>query len=139
MDKADADKAAEHFGLYHVRFFVRHHEDSKKMPIRFCRYWPEVREIRKDNTFGAIIPVGPAKVDGFLDRHRNAYAAYQEQVNLLRDGIVGPFDFQVANDSNRQRPNTIHPGDWKLLEESADKFEVSTNDLNEIIPLRRTR
>lgn len=138
-EKEEANETAETTGKYQVWFQIRHHEDSKNMAVRFCRFWPEIREVRRDDSMGAIIPVAPGKAQAFVRRNRKAYTPYFEEVDLLRDGIVGPFDFQPATEKSRQRPNTIGTAEWKQLESQARQYEIATDDIDEIIPIRTNR
>ena len=87
---------------------------------------------------GPIVPVRPAKIDGFLETRQHAFAAYEDKVDLLRDGIVGPFDLQ-KHIQNKTNEHTIAAEQWDLLERRGHQFGVDTSNIGDVSPLQTSR
>ena len=136
-ENSDPDETKKS-GKYLVRWFIRHPDDSKNKTLKECRYWPEVHSLRKDGSMGPIVPVRPAKIDGFLETRQHAFAAYEDKVDLLRDGIVGPFDLQ-KHIQNKTNEHTIAAEQWDLLESRGHQFGVDTSNIGDVSPLQTSR
>jgi hypothetical protein len=133
----DSSKRQIKKGTYDVWFQVRHREDSKKLSRAECKYWPEVREFDEERSwFGSVIWVHPRKVNAYVRNHDDKHG-YHLPINLLDDAIVGPFDF-VTRHADKQRryvPDTA----WNVLRERAAEFNVGTDDLDQVYPLKLHR
>jgi hypothetical protein len=53
------------------------------------------------------------------------------EINLIEDGLVGPFDFTNIKD----KTHYVGKHQWKDLELAAKKHSVDVSDINMIIPL----
>ena len=127
------ERRARKTGEYHVRYYIRHFTDAKKRLSRNCRYWPLIREIKPDGSFGDIVVIRPGKVDETLTKKVYTRGWYQSEANLAEDGLAGPFNF-----SNRQgETHRIDEGVWKALEEHEEvkNGRVDIDDLSQITPL----
>ena len=120
LDETDP-LVAKDWGVYHVKWYIRHHEDAKSMLQCNCRFWPEIHEIIPDGGFGPLYPVSPHKVAKTLEKQGNRFGWYQLDINLAENGLVGPFDFAP----NHKIPNAawdqlrIKAAEQKLDVESA--------------------
>jgi hypothetical protein len=123
-------KQAKKIGQYHVRYYIRHYQQAKTKPIRECKQWPLIREM-KGEEFGAIIMVRPEKVDEVLAKRPNTRNWYQEGMNLAEDSLVGPFDFTKIN-GDRHRVAFEH---WNKLTTLSKDYEVDARDVTAITPL----
>jgi hypothetical protein len=129
LDETDPIQAKK-IGQYHVRYYIRHHQQAKTKPIRECKQWPLIREM-KGEEFGAIIMVRPEKVGEVLAKRPHTRNWYQEGVNLAEDALVGPFDFATIN-GDRHRVALEH---WNKLVTRAKDFEADASDVTAITPL----
>jgi hypothetical protein len=91
------ETAARQFGLYNVCWYMRHHTDSKTHLQRNCRFWPEIHEIDQDGYFGKIYPIRPGTVQSQLNKYPSTLGWYNMEINIIEDGLVGPFDFTTIN------------------------------------------
>jgi hypothetical protein len=133
----DSTKSQIKKGTYDVWFQVRHMEDSKKLPRSQCKYWPEVRYFdEKRSWFGNVIWVHPRKVNAYV-RNREDRHGYHLPINLLENAIVGPFDF-VTRNGDKQR-YYVPDAAWNVLRERAAEFNVGTDDLDQVYPLKLHR
>jgi hypothetical protein len=124
-------RAAKTQGTYHVRYYIRHHIQSKTRVTRLCRYWPLIREIRPDGHFGDIIMIQPDRVEKHLAKKPLTRGWYQMEANIAENGIVGPFDFtRIDGESHR-----IAPHHWMALLEKGTELNIDTRDINKVIPL----
>ena len=94
-------------GKYHMKWWVPHHVDCKKLPIAKCRFWPEIHELKEGNFFGAIVPIRLHKIDVVL-QNRQELEWYQLPIDLSKQTIHGPFDFEHVNEKGGAR-ETPHP------------------------------
>ena len=122
-------------GTYRVWFQIRHANDAKKLPVAHCRYWPEIHKFdEKKSIFGDIIMVNPHKAVEYSsrpDRH-----AYELDINLIKYGIIGPFDLYNRNPKARKpQPHYVPDAAWKALEERATQFTVDVTELRKVVPL----
>jgi hypothetical protein len=124
-------RLAKQQGTYHVRYYIRHHIQSKTRTTRQCKYWPLVREIRPDGNFGAIIVIQPERVEKHIAKKPLTRGWYQMETNIAEDGLVGPFDFtSIDGESHR-----VAPRHWMALLEKGTELDIDTRDLNRVIPL----
>jgi hypothetical protein len=87
-------EAARKRGRYHVLYYIRALADSKKFKGRYCNYWPEIHEFRRDGeSMGAMVPTRPNKVMRLLETKPDRYMWYQDTIDLFSARIYGPFDF----------------------------------------------
>ena len=107
-------------GKYRVWFYIREHANSKSRQLRNCRYWPEVHKLRLNGMLGKIIPVRPGRVETVSREQSHRYKVYEHTVDLLKDALVGPFDFAVPrhyqNESHR-----IAFEEWEDLKSAAQQ------------------
>ena len=67
LDETDPVNA-KILGEYHCRFLTAHTTNATLFTRRECRYWPELREVRKDGSLGRYICVSPSKAIDFVNR-----------------------------------------------------------------------
>jgi hypothetical protein len=53
------------------------------------------------------------------------------EINLIEDGLVGPFDFTTIN----KQTHYVGKAQWKQLELATMKHLIDVSDINMIIPL----
>jgi hypothetical protein len=70
--QADLDKTnkrqARKMGEHHVRCHMRQHTDTKKGLVQNCRFWPLMRALKPDGSFGETVVIEPNKVDETLGK-----------------------------------------------------------------------
>ena len=135
MDDTDPEMAKE-LGFYKVFKYVRHPDDAAVRPVKDCRFWPEVREKLSDGRLGKLVLVKPQKFQRFLQERGEAYSAVLVEVNLLEDGIVGPFNFMQKKDNNEKELHRIAPQRWRQLKRMAPGWGVDVQDVDQRIPLQ---
>jgi hypothetical protein len=124
-------RTAKQNGEYHVKYYIRNYQQSKRRATRACKYWPLIREIRPDGNFGAILMVRPDKVDELLAKRPTSRGWYQREENLATNGLIGPFDFATIDKENHR----IEPNHWTKLLELAAEYNIDATDINRIVPL----
>ena len=127
-ERADIEK-----GYYMVRLWIRHAKDSQQRTQRSCRYWPEVKYRRPNGTLGAIAMVKPSKTERILQQ-RNKYTARDEQFNLDKYMMVGPFNFGIPREYDNQ-PNRVPDGVWIDMVHQAERRNIEASDINQVVPL----
>ena len=65
MDQLDP-VTMRYYGVFRCQWYTRHHEDYTQHHITKCGFWPNIRKINQDVTFGKMLPVRPLRVNGFL-------------------------------------------------------------------------
>lgn len=130
-ERADVEK-----GYYIVRLWTRHAKDSQHRTKRSCRYWPEIHYKRPNGTLGAIAMVNPNKTERILQQ-RHKYTARDEQFNLDKHLMAGPFDFGIPREYDDQ-PNRIPDDIWVDTAQQAERRHIHAADINEIVPLTAT-
>jgi hypothetical protein len=127
------NRQARTVGEYHVRYYVRHFGDAKKRLVRNCRFWPLIRELKPDGSFGDIIVLRPNKVEETLKKKPYTRGWYQDTMNLAEEGLVGPFNFSTLQRETYRIDHDI----WKALEQCSDVTEgnVDISDTQRTIPL----
>jgi hypothetical protein len=133
LPDADAIGAFRAGCSIHVRFYVRNVDDSKKLPGRLCRQWPEIHELRKNGTFGRMLALRPGKVKGFLEKQPN-YAAYEKVVQIQDQILWGPFNFAPPKDVNN-RSNIVRTDDWERFKAVCETKDIDTSTVDTIVPL----
>ena len=126
LDESDTE-VTDKFGVYLVKFYIRHHQDSTHKSICSCRYWPEIHKLQSDGEIGSIYPVAPKRVKNLLQARTNLYW-YQDDVNLVTDALVGPFNFKKGY--------LVDAAQWEELQQEASKHGIDTQEINRIVPLR---
>ena len=127
-ERADIEK-----GYYIVRLWIRHAKDSQTRTQRSCRYWPEIHYRKPDGTLGNIAMVRPSKVERILQQ-RNKYTAREEQFNLDKYMMVGPFDFGIPREYDDQA-SRVPDGVWVDVAYQAAHRQIDATDINEVKPL----
>ena len=131
-------KPASWSGEVTCRWFIRHHSDSLKYRLRDCRYWPEIRVVHPNGEFGKIEPIKPAKVEGHL-RRRQDRAAYELDIDITAHRMWGPFNFAQPKSTTRNKPNIIGLQAWDKLQTSAKFLNIDADNIDRIVPLRRSK
>ena len=126
LDESDTE-VMDKFGVYCMKFYICHHQDSTHKSICSCRYWPEIRKLQSDGEIGSIYPVAPKRVKNLLQARTNLYW-YQDDVNLVTDALVGPFNFKKGY--------LVDAAQWEELQQEASKHGIDTQEINRIVPLR---
>jgi hypothetical protein len=127
------ERQARKMGEYHVKYYVRHYADSKKRLVRNCKFWPLIRELKPDGSFGDILVIRPNKVEETLAKKVYTRGWYQEPVNIAENGLAGPFNFSTIDEETHRISETV----WKTVEDSeeAKSGRVDIDDLSQITPL----
>ena len=135
MEEDNAFEEAAKTGKATASFMVPHDKDSKIKKQRYCRWWPEVHEMDKEGYFKQMVMVSPTKLDSTLLRKN--YFQYEAEVDLEESVIVGPFNFAPSTAGNKsQKANyVVASEDWEALEAKAKYFDVSVENVDQIIPL----
>jgi hypothetical protein len=81
MDDTDNDTAKKK-GFYHLKFFVRSCEDSKKKQVQECNFWPEIHCFKKDRT--TMEAMTPSKLDTVKKTLREKPHQYMWYQDTLR-------------------------------------------------------
>jgi hypothetical protein len=90
-------------------------------------FWPRIHAITDKGSYGNKFLVKPNKVDAFLRDHAGSKVWYSHEINLLDDGIVGPFDFHRV-----KRPDELYNIDhleWATLAQRPLSYSVDTSDI----------
>ena len=131
----DDTETTRNEGKYTVWFYIREQANSKIRQLRNCRYWPEIHQVKPNGALGPIVPIRPGRAETILKEQANKYRIYQQVINLLDDGLVGPFDFAIPN-HYQQEANRIAFEEWEDLKSEAAKHALDVSDIEEVIPLR---
>ena len=134
-DDDDDNETTRNEGYYRVWFYIREHSNSKSRQLRNCRYWPEVHELRPNGTLGPITPIRPGRVDTVLREQPHKYKIYEHTVDLLKDALVGPFDFAIPK-HYQDESHRIAFEEWEDLKSAAQQYKLDTTNIEDIIPLR---
>ena len=127
------ERRARKMGEYHVRCYIKQFADAKKRLVRNCRYWPLIRALKPDGSFGDIVYIRPCKVEKTLTKKVYTRGWYQSETNLAEDGLAGPFNFSTLQGETHRIDEEI----WKVLAtcEGVKSGRVDIDDLSRIIPL----
>ena len=138
-DETRADQARE-AGMYSVRWYTRHHVDAESRLTKDCRFWPLIRELNRDESFGAIRPVAPGKVTTMIkSSKRPELAWYQRKVDLYKLRLVGPFDFSTKKRGNRTEHYRVDDSLWTELIAQAQHYAVDTTNVTRVWPTKPYR
>jgi hypothetical protein len=122
--------AAKEQGIYWIHWMIRHFRDCLQMPMKECRYWPEVHEKTNDpnNPYGPIIPVrGPGRHETIL-RQGNRIL-YEDEFDLATNMIHGPVNFGKGG------KHVIPTQEWVIFKQKAAICELDMRDTDQIVPL----
>jgi hypothetical protein len=131
----DDTETTRNEGKYTVWFYILEQANSKIRQLRNCRYWPEIHQVKPNGALGPIGPIRPGRAETILEEQANKYRVYQQVINLLDNGLVGPFDFAIPN-HYQQEANRIAFEKWEDLKSEAAKHALDVSDIVEVIPLR---
>jgi hypothetical protein len=120
-------RAAKSEGLYHVRHWVRCYAESLKKKVKECNYWPEIKELKADDSWGKIIPTRPEKVRELMVKKPQKAIWYQDTINLFLLKLYGPFDFE----NGYHIPKAV----WKHLMAVAEDEQVYVGNVNRTVRL----
>ena len=120
MDETDKTRATTK-GQYHCKWYIAK-ANKAKTPHNECKFWPLIKEFTDEARFGDTNFVRPGKVEQFLHRHAETYAWYQKEVNLVEDGIKGPFDFATAF--------TIPEHIWSAIRKVAPQKQIDISNIS---------
>jgi hypothetical protein len=127
LEDTDMEAARKH-GRYHVLYYIRALADSKKFKGRYCNYWPEIHEFRRDGeSMGAMVPTRPNKVMRLLETKPDRYMWYQDTIDLFSARNYGPFDFV--------EDHKIREAAWNVLLDRADTLHIYINNVLKVKPL----
>lgn len=123
-------------GMARLRWFIREANDSQTKVVEHCRYWPEIHELKKNNTLGKILQVRPNHVSAFLNkRKKTKHARYELDLDVTKHLLHGPFNFAKPSEVNNVH-NRVHDRDWEALRRTAPRLRVDISDQGGVIPLR---
>lgn len=123
------EQKARSLGEYHVRWFIPNQQEATKTITKKCAYWPWVKELKPDGNFGATIACRPKKAEALLRKRPYSYGWYQKTINLVEQGVYGPFDFEARY--------KIPEAAWTTLEAKADEEDIQIDNLHKVAPLRK--
>ena len=124
------EEEAKSKGIYHVRWYMRHHIDATRRPVCQCRFWPEVHELLPNDVLGAMRVLKPSNsIDIRLQKEK--WVWYQKKLNLLAEQIVGPFDFVTINKEPHRIPRWV----WNYLHTQADSKRIDVSNVDRVEPL----
>jgi hypothetical protein len=133
--QADLDETdpvnAKILGEYHCRFLTAHATDASLLTQRECRYWPELRETRRDGSLGRYVCVAPAKANGYVQRVPHTIW-FGDQISLAENRMAGPFNLTSKERKGRTIRHCIPDEAWKEFEEVAPLRGVDSSTLNEL-------
>ena len=119
VDLEETDKTeAINEGTYHCKWLVPSLQDK---PLHNNKFWPWIKELTTEDTFGATQLVRPGKVHNFLKRKIKTHAWYQKKINLAETSITGPFDF----DPSYRISNRI----WKTIKSTGAQHQIDTSKI----------
>ena len=117
---------------------VREAIDSKKLPQNKCRYWPEIHVVKRNGDMGKMVQVKPKNVKKYMSkRQREKLIFYEDELDILRHKIVGPFGFQPPSDKNRA--HTVAERYWDQLVVLGPLFGVDVSTVTSVVPLHYRR
>ena len=92
MNQPETDsRATEDWDMYRVKWWIRHHQDSKTNLQCNYRFWPEVHKLNPNVSLGPTQPVKLTKADGFIEPDPQVYKWYPKTTHLAEDALVGMF------------------------------------------------
>ncbi|HSN22649.1 MAG TPA: hypothetical protein VLS45_00540, partial [Methylomicrobium sp.] len=118
-------------GIYRLRWYLPHHQDSKKRRRKDCRFWPEVHELTRNGELGCIRPISPHKATKEYLKQRK-WVFYEWDVDLRSDLLVGPFNFETINGEPFRIPKSV----WNKLANMKTVPDLNVSDMNRVIPLK---
>lgn len=130
-DNCDELKAKQQ-GIYMARWLIPHHSDSKTRKLAFCRFWPEIHELLPNGDLGPVMRmVSPPKATDEYLKSQN-WDFYEWEVDLLRDGLVGPFDYCSIRRERHHIPADV----WNELTRTADPALVDLGNIYKVVAKR---
>ena len=57
-----------------------------------CCFWPDIRDMKQDNTLVKMLPLRPLRLNNFLQKYQK-YVWYQDAISLVDHNLAGPFQF----------------------------------------------
>jgi hypothetical protein len=138
VDQDDTSPSvAKESGIYRVRWWTQHHDDSKSRSIVDSRFWPDVYNVRADGAPGKRHPVKPLKISDAL-ANDPTLCWQADDFPLAECLIVGPFDFFKKRTSMRgpkrqaiSETNHVDNVYWQQLEQRAHLFGIPTDSIRE--------
>jgi RNase H-like domain found in reverse transcriptase/Integrase zinc binding domain/Reverse transcriptase (RNA-dependent DNA polymerase) len=121
-------------GIYHVKWYVRNEPDSRKLPMKECRYWPMIQKFRNGSFCEGAIMIKPQKWEEMIsnsDESQLNVGQYQRKINLFEQRLVGPFEFSAIN----HKPYGVADEMWKALVKQAQCRGIAATNITEIHPL----
>jgi len=118
-------------GTYMVRWWRPHHDDGRWRPLPNCRFWPDIRTLHQDSTFGIGRAIKPQKAEATLRRNPNL-GWYQLPINLATDTIAGPFNFAKAPTRAGHKNYHISAEIWNELRQTALQRGIDITELDTI-------
>mmetsp|Transcript_2602 Transcript_2602/g.3883 ORF Transcript_2602/g.3883 Transcript_2602/m.3883 type:complete len:149 (-) Transcript_2602:281-727(-) len=119
-------------GVYRVRFLCPNQEDSQKMALRSCRYWPMVHAVDERGRKTQIVSIRPAKVPQLILTKR--YMATDIKINLYHSAITGPFNYWNVKEHGNKYFKIPHE-QWAILVAKANAFQVDVSNIDKVVPL----
>ena len=121
-------------GRYKAKWLTANAEDSRKKPLRDCRYWPCIHKFmdRTSDTFGPMILLHPNRVQAHLKTGTTGW--YQQTINLWQQRLTGPFNYWINNSKPRAIHYLINPDEWHTLQQKLATTDI-TDDTEGIHPI----
>ena len=130
MDETDPQQA-RHQGIYHVRWYIQEYRDSKKYPIKQCRFWPNIHDMIGEE-MGKLVTISPKRAQRYLQTHNASW--YQMSIPLFRQRLVGPFNFHTDTQTRPKRYNMIAVPQWDQLAQILQTLDIH-DTTNNTVPI----
>ena len=130
IEESDPDEARQ-LAYYKVRKLRPHPDDCKVKEIKSCRFWPEIHETRRDGSAGRLMLVKPQKVKSFLSQRGSGFQPTDWEVNLIEDGLVGPFPYVTKSSQPEGTDHMIPNWVWKRLRDAGANHGIDTDTVNQ--------
>jgi divalent metal cation (Fe/Co/Zn/Cd) transporter len=78
-----------------------------------------------------MIPVRPNKVADILTNKPHTRGWYKMEVNIAKNGLMGPFNFTTQQDGKTTETHRIREEIWKALEAEI-REEETTVDISDV-------
>ncbi|CAJ1964161.1 unnamed protein product [Cylindrotheca closterium] len=115
------EKLARTKGQYHCKWYIPKPTATKQGPPMTSPFWPLIKEFANETTYGPTVPIRPSKVDQVLKKSPHKYAWYQKEVNIVEDGVYGPFDFE----RDYKIPDVV----WEKVREAAPQMKLKVANI----------
>ncbi|CAJ1952165.1 unnamed protein product [Cylindrotheca closterium] len=116
------EKLARTKGQYHCKeWYIPKLTTTKQGSPMTSPFWPLIKEFTDETTYGPTVPIRHSKVDQVLNKSPHKYAWFQKEVNIVEDGVYGPFDFE----RDYKIPDVV----WEKVREAATQMKLKVANI----------